>query len=350
MKRNTTLTLAASLLATTAIAPAAMAEGGSLTVASWGGSYQEAQSKALFEPYETNTGNTIKQETYGGMSDVRLQVSSGQVTLDVVVSGSGSASRAGEEGLLEPLDYDIIDVSNFPETLYSEYCVGGDVFSTVYAWNPDKVEGELESWADFFNTEEFPGSRAYRGKVAGALEPAMLALGVAPANVYAELSSEEGIERALDKIRELKPNIAVFWTSGAQHAQLMKDGEVDMSTGWNGRFDNAAADGASVTYSYNEALLDYDCFAIPKGAPNKDLAMEFLNEISKPEYQDDLPKYITYGPTNSAAFDTGEITKEVAMALPSSPANMAMQLPISLEWYGKWETIAAEMYQEMLTE
>jgi len=32
-------------------------------------------------------------------------------------------------------------------------------------------------------------------------------------------------------------------------------------------------------------LLDYDCFAIPKGAPNKDVAMEFLAEISKSEYQ-----------------------------------------------------------------
>ncbi len=351
MKRKTALTLAASLLATTALAGAAQAEGKSLTIASWGGSYQEAQSKALFEPYEANTGNTVKQETYGGMSDVRLQVSSGQVTLDVVVSGSGSAARAGEEGLLEPLDYDIIDVSKFPEAFYSEFCVGGDVFSVVPAWNTDKFgEDGPQNWADFFDTEKFPGSRAYRGKVSGALEPAMMALGVAPADVYAELSSEEGIERALDKIRELKPNIAVFWTSGAQQAQLMKDGEVDMSTGWNGRFDNAKADGAKVSYTYNQGLLDYDCFAIPKGAPNKDLAMEFIAEISKADYQDDLPKFITYGPTNADAYDTGEISAEVAAALPSSAANMAMQLPISLEWYAEWETIAAEMYQEMLTE
>jgi len=178
----------------------------------------------------------------------------------------------------------------------------------------------------------------------------MMALGVAHEDVYAELDSEEGIERALDKIRELKPNIDVFWSSGAQHAQLMKDGEVDMTTGWNGRFDNAAKDGAQVKYSYDQAMLDYDCFAIPKGAPNKDVAMAFLNEISKPEYQDDLPKYITYGPTNKAAYETGVITAEVAASLPSSPENAARQLPISLEWYAKWETIADEMYQEMLTE
>ncbi|WP_306113602.1 MULTISPECIES: polyamine ABC transporter substrate-binding protein [unclassified Roseovarius] len=346
MKIKTTTALVAGLLATTA-----MAADKSVTIASWGGSYQEAQSKALFEPAAANTGIEVKQETYGGMSDVRLQVSSGQVTLDIVASGSGSAARAAAEGLLEPLDYDVIDVSNFYPTLYSEYCVGGDVFSTVYAWNTDTFGDDgPQSWADFFDVEKFPGKRAYRGKVAGALEPAIMADGVAPEDVYEVLGSEEGIERALNKIRELKPHIDVFWTSGAQHAQLMKDGEVDMTTGWNGRFDNAKKDGANVAYSFNQALLDYDCFAIPKGAPNKDVAMEFLNEISKPEYQDDLPKYITYGPTNKAAYDTGEITAEVAAGLPSSPDNAAMQVPVSLEWYAEWETIAAEMYQEMLTE
>jgi len=342
---KTTLAVGASLLATSAFAE------NSVTIASWGGSYQEAQSKALFEPAAENTGIVVKQETYGGMSDVRLQVSSGQVTLDIVASGSGSAARAAAEGLLEKLDYNVIDVSTFYPSLYTDYCVGGDVFSTVYAWNTATYgTNGPQSWADFFDVEKFPGTRAYRGKVAGALEPAIMADGVAPQDVYKVLDSEEGIERALNKIRELKPNIDVFWTSGAQHAQLMKDGEVDMTTGWNGRFDNAKIDGAQVMYSFNQALLDYDCFAVPKGAPNRDTAMAFLAEISKPEYQDDLPKYITYGPTNEAAFGTGVIDAATAASLPSAPKNVALQVPVSLEWYAKWETRAAEMYEEMLTE
>ncbi|MFN3825580.1 MAG: polyamine ABC transporter substrate-binding protein [Pseudorhodobacter sp.] len=344
MKHKIILTLAASLLA-----GPALAEGKKVTVASWGGSYQEAQSKALFEPAAA-AGFDVKQETYGGMADVRLQVQTGNVTLDVVASGSGSAARAAAEGLLEPLDYSVIDVSNFLPGLYTDHCVGGDVFSTVYAWNTDKYPDGLQSWADFWDTEKFPGSRSYRGSVAGALEPALMADGVAPGDVYSVLSSREGIERALNKIRELRPHIEVFWTSGAQHAQLMKDNEVDMITGWNGRFDTVAADGAKVAYSFNQALLDYDCFAIPKGAPNRDNAMEFLAEISKPEYQDDLPKYITYGPTNKLAYETGVIDAATAALLPSSPENAAKQLPISLDWYAEWETVAAEMYQEMLTE
>jgi putative spermidine/putrescine transport system substrate-binding protein len=333
------------------VGASALAAEKTVTIASWGGSYQEAQSKALFEPASADSGIEVKQETYGGMSDVRLQVETGAVTLDIVASGSGSAARAAEEGLLEKLDYNVIDVSTFYPTLYTDYCLGGDVFSTVYAWNTNTYgQDGPQSWADFWDVEKFPGTRAYRAKVAGALEPALMADGVAPEDVYEVLSSEEGIERALDKIRELKPHIAVFWTSGAQQAQLMKDGEVDMTTGWNGRFDNAAKDGAKVAYSFNQALLDYDCFAVPKGAPNKDTAMEFLNLISQAKYQANLPKYITYGPTNKAAYDVAEVDQAVLKALPSHPDNAAKQLPVSLEWYAKWETIAAEMYEEMLTE
>ncbi|MCB1340689.1 MAG: ABC transporter substrate-binding protein [Pseudooceanicola sp.] len=346
MYRTTALTLSLALIASSALAE------GSLTVASWGGAFQNAQSKALFEPASAAMGIEVKQETYGGMADVRLQVQTGAVTFDIVASGSGSAARAGAEGLLEPLDYSLIDVKDFVPGTYSDYCVGGDIFSTTYAWNTATFgDAGPQNWADFWDTAKFPGTRAYRGNsVAGALEPALMADGVAPQDVYKVLDSEEGIERALNKIRELKPAISVYWTSGAQQAQLMKDGEVDMATGWNGRFDTAKADGAKVAYNLNQSLLDYDCFAIPKGAPNKDLAMKFLAEISKAEYQDDLPKYITYGPTNMKAYETGEISPELAATLPSSPENVAKQLPISLEWYIKWETRATEMFQEMLTE
>ena len=322
-----------------------------VVVASWGGSYQKAQSLALFEPASKAMGITVKEETYGGMSDVRLKVKAGAVAWDIVSSGSGSAARAAAEGLLEPLDYNIIDVSTFYPTLKTDHCVGSDVFSTVMAWNTATYGDEgPETWADFWDVEKFPGKRAYRSKVPGALEPALIADGVPLEQVYEVLSSEEGLNRALDKIRELKPHIAVWWDSGAQHAQLMKDGEVDMTTGWNGRFDVAKQDGAKVAYTFNQALLDYDCFAIPLGAPNKDLAMKFLAEISKAEYQANLPLHITYGPTNKAAYEIGKIDEELAKAMPSHPDNAKLQLPIDLEWYSKFEQQAAALYQDMLTE
>ncbi len=327
-----------------------------VTVVSWGGSYGKAQDAALFKDASKNSGIEINRESGASMTKTCLQVESKNVTWDLVVTGSGGAANAAAKGCLEKIDYSVVDVSDFFPNLYTDYCVGSDVFATVMSWNTEKYgepgsTGAPKSWADFWDVKKFPGTRAYRANnVDGALEPALMADGVPPEKVYEILSTEAGMKRAVDKIRELKPHISVFWKSGAMQAQLMKDAEVDMTTGWNGRFDNAKKDGAKVGYTFNQALLDYDCFAIPKGAPNKDMAMKFLAEVSKPEYQANLPFHITYGPTNKKAYELTTAPKKLIEALPSHPKNVPLMLPVSLDFYAKHRTKALELYMEMLSE
>ena len=327
-----------------------------ITVVSWGGSYGKAQDRALFTDASNHSGIAINRESGASMTKTCLQVQSGSVTWDLVVTGSGGAAAAAADGCLEKIDYSVVDVSDFYPGLYTDYCVGSDVFATVMAWNTDKYgepgsPGAPSSWADFWDVKKFPGTRAYRANnVDGALEPALMADGVPPEKVYKVLATPEGKRRAINKIRELKPHIAVFWGSGAQQAQLMKDAEVDMSTGWNGRFDNAKKDGAKVGYTFNQALLDYDCFAMPKGAPNKEVAMRFLAEVSKPQYQANLPFYITYGPTNRKAYEMTKAPKELIESLPSHPKNVPLMLPVSLDWYAKHKNEALELYMELMSE
>ena len=327
-----------------------------ITVVSWGGSYGKAQDRALFTDASNHSGIAINRESGASMTKTCLQVQSGSVTWDLVVTGSGGAAAAAADGCLEKIDYSVVDVSDFYPGLYTDYCVGSDVFATVMAWNTDKYgepgsPGAPSSWADFWDVKKFPGTRAYRANnVDGALEPALMADGVPPEKVYEVLATPEGKRRAINKIRELKPHIAVFWGSGAQQAQLMKDAEVDMSTGWNGRFDNAKKDGAKVGYTFNQALLDYDCFAMPKGAPNKEVAMRFLAEVSKPQYQANLPFYITYGPTNRKAYEMTKAPKELIESLPSHPKNVPLMLPVSLDWYAKHKNEALELYMELMSE
>ena len=196
-----------------------------LRVVSWGGAYQKAQSIGIFQPAGKAMGITINEDTYGGISDVKLMVKSGADKFDIFSSGAGSCASGGAEGVIEKLDYSVIDVSNHLPGMFSDYCAGADIFSVVAAWNTDTYgENGPRSWADFYDTEKFPGTRAMRSKVDGQLETALLADGVAIADVYTVLDSEEGINRALDKIRSIKDHIDVWWTSGAMHAQLMKDG------------------------------------------------------------------------------------------------------------------------------
>lgn len=327
-----------------------------VTVVSWGGSYGKAQDAALFTDASKNSGIAINRESGASMSKVMLQVESGAVTWDLVVTGSGGAAAAAAKGALEKIDFDVVDVSNFLENTYTDYCIGSDVFATVFAWNTGKYgepgsSGAPNSWADFWDVKKYPGTRSIRlNNVDGVLEPAVMAMGVAPDKVYEFLSSEGGIDKAIDKIRELKDHISVYWKSGAMQAQLMKDEEVDFITGWNGRFDNAKKDGAVVGYTFNQALRDYDCFAMPKGAPNKDLAMKFLGEISKAEYQANLPFHITYGPTNKKAYEVTTAPKELIEALPSHPKNFSKMLAVSLDWYANNRETALEKYMEFLSE
>jgi putative spermidine/putrescine transport system substrate-binding protein len=346
--------LAAGLASATFATGIASAE--PVTVVSWGGSYGAAQDAALFNDASKNSGIDIIRESGASMSKTCLQVESGSVTWDLVVTGSGGSASAAEKGCLEKIDYSVVDVSDFIPGMYTDYCVGTDVFATVMAWNTDKYgqpgsAGAPKTWADFWDVKKFPGTRAYRANnVDGALEPALMADGVPAEKVYEVLSTKEGKMRAINKIRELKPHIAVFWGSGAQQAQLMKDAEVDMITGWNGRFDNARKDGAKVGYTFNQAMYDFDCMAMPKGAPNKDTAMKFLAEISKAEYQANLPFHITYGPTNKKAYEITTASKELIESLPSHPKNVPMMLPINLDWYAKHRTEALEMYMELMSE
>ena len=127
--------LLSATLAAAAVLAAPAVGAQELTVVSFGGAYQEGQSKALFQPAGKALNIKVKEETYTGIADLRLKVKAGAVTWDIVASGSGSAARAGAEGILEKLDYKVIDISSFAPGLATEYCVGGDVFSTVLAWN-----------------------------------------------------------------------------------------------------------------------------------------------------------------------------------------------------------------------
>ncbi len=342
--------LSALVVGTVAFSANVFAED-SLRIVSWGGAYQKGQSIGIFQPAAKALGITVKEDTYGGISDVKLMVKSGGDKFDIFSSGAGGCAAGGAEGLLEKLDYSVIDVSNHIPGTYSDYCAGADIFSVVAAWNTDTYgDNGPRSWADFYDVKKFPGTRAMRAKVDAQLETALLADGVPMSYIYNVLSTEEGMDRALDKIRSIKDHIAVWWTSGAMHAQLMKDGEVDMTTGWNGRFDVAIRDGAKTAYDYKTGIMDWEGYGIPKGVKNKDLGMKYIAEMMKPNYMAEFVKHITYGPTNTKAYENGLISDELARSLPSHPENAKHQLLLSQAWYAKWRTIAAEKYTEMMTE
>jgi len=306
-----------------------------ITVVSWGGSFQEAERNAFFDPAAKALGITIKEDTTNGLQDVRAQVQSGNPTWDVTELGSNSCVQLKEEGMLEPLDYDVINTDGVPDNLVDSHWVGIIFFSTVLGYSTEAFPEGPKNWAEFFDTEKFPGARSMYRKPYYNLEIALMADGVPRDQVY-----PLDVDRAFAKLATIKDDVAVWWKSGAQSAQLVKDGEVELIAAWNGRIGNAVKDGAKAAIQWEGALLDFDCLVVPKGAPNKEMAMKAINEFLKPENQAMLPKYINYGPVNLKAFDTGLIDADIAEQLPSSPKNVARSLILDPYWWnGRYDEL-----------
>lgn len=316
----------------------------SITVSSWGGAYQEAQAKAFFQPAAKALGITIKEDTTNGLSDVRLQVTGKAVKWDLAELGAEECARGSREGLFEKLDYSVIKAEGIDPKLVREDWIGITYYSVVLIYNT-KVYGDNgpKTWADFWNVEKFPGKRALGNFPTETLTVAALADGVPLDKVY-----PLDLDRAFASLEKIKPHVSVWWDSGGQAMQLVKDGEVDMAAIWNGRASTLVAEGAPVKYAFDQGVFNPDCMVIPKGAKNKDLAMKALAQFVSPELQANLPLYIGNGPVNLKAFELGKIPAEKMVNIVSAPENVKKQLLLDFDYWADHLVDAEERFNNFI--
>lgn len=323
---SASLLAAFSCLAWAPTAPALAQD--TLAVASDGGVYQDAERKAFYEPAAKALGITIKDYTLNDITDIRAQVKAGAVQWDVAEIWGGLCEQAANEGLTEPLDYSVIKTDGIPKNLVHPNWIGITGYTTVLAYNKDKYgSNPPKSWADFFDTKKFPGTRAlYAGP--DSAEIALMADGVPMDKIY-----PIDLDRAFKKLAEIKPNIVSWWSSGSQAMQLAKSQEADMLSIWVARIDAAIKDGAPYAYTYNQGLFDVDCLVVPKGAKHKDLAMKAINLFVSPDLQANMPQYVPYGPVNQKAFETGKVTSAMTENSNTAPKNFSLQLVLDKAWW-----------------
>ena len=133
------------------------------------------------------------------------------------------------------------------------------------------------------------------------------------------LATKDGADRAFKKLTDLKKNIQ-FWEAGAQPPQFLVAGDVVMTTAYNGRIDAAQREGQkNLLITWTGGIYDLDYWVMPKGTPNKDLALKFISMASSPDAQAEYARHISYGPTNNKAL--AKLDAKVLKQLPTSPAN-----------------------------
>jgi len=328
------------LLGATAVAAVlavsyASAQQKSITVVSWGGAYTKSQVEAYHKPFIAKTGIQIKSEDYdGNVAPIKAQVQTNKVTWDVVDVELADAMRMCDEGLLEKINPKSLlagadgkpAAEDFIKGTLHDCGVATIIWSTVYAYDASKFSGAKPStMADFFDTKKFPGKRGVRKVPKNNLEFALMADGVPAADVYKVMKTKEGVERAFKKLDTIK-NDVVWWTAGAQPPQLLGDGQVVMTTAYNGRiFDAALKDNKPFTIVWDGQIWDIDLWVVPKGSSNKDAAMEFLKFSTSTQALADQAKWIAYAPARTssiplvAKYNDGKT--DMAPHMPTAPAN-----------------------------
>lgn len=291
MRKTFVIAAVATLLAGTAVNAADT----TLTISSYGGAYQEAQSKSYFQPFMAeNPDIEIVEDSASSNAKLKAMVETGNVTLDLVLTDDSFGLEADAQWL-EPIDYSIVDRSKFIEGAAGTYRVASDIEGTVLAYNADEFGGGApQGFADFFDTAKFPGSRAvWKYAASGIFETALIADGVKPEDLY-----PIDVERALKKLDTIKADI-VWWESGSQSEQLLSSGEASMALVWIGRALNVAEKGIKVDWTNWTSQTGY--WVVPKGTKNKEAAMKAIDFFTEPAQQIEFTKYMPYGPSNKNA-------------------------------------------------
>lgn len=287
-----------------------------LTIAGWGGNYQDAQREAYFKPFTEATGLDLIEVTYlGGLAEIKAMVDTNNVTWDFLIMGGSELQLACDEGLLEPLDWDAIGGSDdlLPGAA-TECGVGNVVIGNGYAYNSEVFPEAPQDWADFFDREKFPGKRGVRNNPIFNLEYALLADGVPVDEIYDVLSTPEGVDRAFaqwDKIKDLLQ----YWESGAQPVEWLASNNVALSTGYNGRIVTAKAEGKPLEFVWRNHVVNMDAWAMVKDSPYKEHLNRFIQTVNDPVNQAKFSSLMPYGPPNRLAAD--ELSAEQLAGLPA---------------------------------
>jgi len=343
--RRRFLQLAAVFGTTAGFGGPALAQAKEIVLANAGGDAVTAMGQAYGEPYMKQVPGTkiVIDGTFPASAKIKAMVDAKHTTWDICDRNLPAALELGEQNLLEEIDYSVVDKSKMRPEQAGKWGCGSYIFSNVLAYQADAFGGRKPmTWKDFWNVKDFPGKRALRKHIDGQLEAALLADGVAPKDLY-----PIDLKRALNKIKELKPH-CIFWSTGAESQQVLRDKEVVMANLWNTRASVLRRESKQkIDFHYNEALLWVGAWIVPRNNPAGKDVFKFMASTQDPARQVELFKLLGNGPVNPAA--AAMVPDDLKPTDPGSPENYAKQVPVSAEWYAKNSAAALTAYIEAVS-
>lgn len=324
-----------------------------MTIVSWGGAYSNSQNEAYHKPYAALTDVTIinDESSAEAVAKLRAMDEAGNVTWDLVDVVASDAIRLCDEGLAVEIDADeklapapdgTPASEDFGDLLVSDCFIPQIVYSTTFGYRTD-----VEAWGGstptdvcaVFDTEAFPGKRALEKRPINNMEWALICDGVANEDVYDVLSTDEGVQQALNKLDKIKDEV-IWWSAGAETPQLLADSEVVIGSTYNGRlFSVIEEQKQPVAMLWDAQVFDLDGWIIPAGLSEerKNRVLHYIKFATDTQRLADQAKYISYGPARQSSAPLvgqhADLGIDMAPHMPTDPANAQNTFLYNYEWW-----------------
>ena len=324
--------------------------GRTLNIAGYGGDIEEAQAIAFFEPFQEATGVDLQINTADPERLIE-QVDTEEVNWDVLTLPAERALELARAGYLEAIDFTVVDQTALVSEIVQQYSVGAAFYSTVIAYRADR-ENPPAGWADFWSVpdpvqpeEPIPPEhlRALRRSPVGTLEFALLADGVPIDGLY-----PLDIERSFASLDRIRSNVVVWYEDGKQPIELLLAEQVGMASAWNTRAWQLGVM-TEIETQWQGGMLTADMWVVPRGAPNADVAMDFINFATRALPSANFARLVPFGPVNQSAFEL--LDEERLTVMPNSPQNRTEQFIQNWAWWAdNGEAVAQRFEDWLLTE
>ena len=288
-----TTVVAIGILAAQSAQHSAFAQEKKIRIMIWGTTWQSV-FKDLSESFTKETGIKVDVETQtsSGEGLVKLQAMRQKPTIDVWFTTQSVAARAAQDKeLFAELPSDRMDNAGkvVPGSV-TPYWAAIATFPMVLLYRTDLIGEVPTSWADLWKP-------AYRNKLAMpniAMYSARMLLLTAKLNG----GSEHNIEPGFEKLKALRPNITLFYSSDAQARQALAQGEVAAVFAPPMYLKVLADQGVPVkAAALRPSPLEFDVAMMPRGG-KEEWAAAYINYIIRKDVNEIMVAKRNMGPVN----------------------------------------------------
>jgi len=278
-----------------------------LKVGTYGGYFKDSFDKHIYPDFTAETGIEIESiaEPTGEAWLVQLDTAARAGMAPADVSMMAQVSRLkGENGKLwAPLDAAKLgNAENLEPHFVHRYAdnaissIGAVSWYITLVTNTDAYPEAPTSWKELWN----PANEGKLGLLALVSNSFLLEItATAWFGGTDILSSEDGIVQVLEKLAEVKPNVALWYRDEGQFQQALQAGEIPMGQYYHDVTGLAAAEGQPVrsTFPQEGGVLDSGSWCVSKASQALAEAHVFIDYMCRPEIQAKLSRNVGTAPT-----------------------------------------------------